>query len=289
MDAVNSNFSDASSDCSSIVSNLSEISATASYRFLRYEILAGERINSKLLYTNDEKQFYRFNSAVKNGDAYLCAEPNCKKRVHLRKDKLCIQYEKYYIHNHATKEQMYEELKVLNIIKKKCADLTTLLNERRQSVRDVFYAVLAEYPHLKNTLGNNFFKHERALQLIRNKAIPENPKTADEIAKIFTRDDIMNLLGNTKDGSILYDGAMECDDFSFCVFSSKSSIELFVSHVRPLDRIIMMDGTFAVVPIGSFNQLLILYAVYMEKVRNIYISLTMFMFMLNRITNFDSI
>lgn len=104
MDTVNINFTDASSDSSSVVSNLSEISATASYRFLRYELLPGERINSELLYTNDEKQFYRFNSKMKSGDAYLCCEPNCNKRVHLRQDKMCIQYEKYFVHNHSTKE-----------------------------------------------------------------------------------------------------------------------------------------------------------------------------------------
>lgn len=266
MDAHNIDFSDASSDTASVVSNLSEISATASYRFLRYELLPGERINSELLYTNDENQFYRYNSAVKNGDAYLCAEAKCNKRVHLRKDRLCIQYEKYFTHNHNSKEKKYEELKVLNIIKKKCSDLTNLLNERRQSVRDIFYAVLAEYPHLKKTLGEKFYKHERALQIIRNRSMPENPKSANEIAKMFERADVMNLLGNAKDGTVFYNGAMECEDFSFCVFSSESSIRLFTSRVKPFDRIMMMDGTFGVVPIGPFNQLLIIHAIYMEKV-----------------------
>lgn len=261
------------SDTGSVVSNLSDISATHSYRFLRYELLPGERINSELLYTNDEKHFYRYNSTVKSGDAYLCSEPKCNKRVHLRKDRLCIQYEKYYVHNHSTKEKKYEELKILNIIKKKCSDLTTVLNERRQSVRDIFYAVLADHPHLKNTFGQKFFKQERALQLIRNKSMPKNPKTADEIAKIFARSDVMSLLGNAKDGTVFYNGSVECEDFSFCVFSSTSSIQLFVSRVQPLDRIIMMDGTFGVVPLGSFNQLLIIYSVYMEKVRKIQLGL----------------
>lgn len=161
----------------------------------------------------------------------------------------------------------YEDLKVLNIIKKKCTDLSTLLNERRQSVRDIYFAVLADYPNLKKTLGERFYKHERALQLIRNKALPENPQSADDIAKVFAREDVMNLLGKAKDGTVFYNGAVECEDFSFCVFSSESSIRLYALRVKPLDRVMMMDGTFDVVPIGPFNQLLIIHVVYMGKVR----------------------
>lgn len=76
----------------------------------------------------------------------------------------------------------------------------------------------------------------------------------------------MQLLGTTKDGHEFYNGAVESDDYSFCVFSSKTSIELFSSRIKHGERIMMMDGTFAVVPIGSFDQLLIIYGVYMEKV-----------------------
>lgn len=180
----------ASSECSSISSGVSESSeGSTSYKFLRYEIVPGFRIGSKLLYTKDKKQFYRFNRTNKNGDAYLCAENGCKKRVHLRIDKLCIQQDKYAVHQHETKEKIYEELTVLNEIKSKCADINTLINEKKQSVRDIFYSVMSKHPDVKL----EFYKHERGLQMIRNSALPKNPLNCHDIAKIFERADIIYL------------------------------------------------------------------------------------------------
>lgn len=266
MEATNIVFSDASSESSSVISNISDLSNlndnNCEYRFLSYEIVTGQQINSNLLYTKDEKQFYRFNSSNKNADAYLCFVRNCKQRVHLRKDKMCVQKKRYFTHNHATQEKFFEELKILNLVKSKCADISTLFNEKKQSVRNIFYSVLSNYPNVKM----DFYENERCLQLIRNSVLPKNPTTCDDIAKIFEREDIMKLLGTTKDGKAFYNGVFECEECSFCVFSSKGSIELFSSRVKYGDRVIMIDGTFAVVPIGSFDQLLIVYAVYMEKV-----------------------
>lgn len=48
-------------------------------------------------------------------------------------------------------------------------------------------------------------------------------------------------------------------------FSSKKSINLF-KELKPEERIIVMDGTFDVVPIGEFNQLLVIYGVFIDKV-----------------------
>lgn len=250
------------SDSLSATSNISDFSDSCTYRFLSYEFVPGYQINSNLLFTVDEKQFYYFNKANKNADAYLCIEKKCNNRVHLRRDKMCIQQEKYAVHNHGTQEKKFDELRVLNIIKKKCADLSTLLNERKQSARDIFYSVLSNHPGVKI----DFFKVERGLQLLRSAALPKNPANCDEIAEMFSREDIMKLIGTTKDGKVFYNGVFESNEYSFCVFSSESSIKLYCSHVKYGDRTIMMDGTFDVVPIGSFDQLLIIYAVYMEKV-----------------------
>lgn len=107
--ALDSN--DASSESSSVISGISEFNEkNSTYRFSKYEFVVGSRINSKLLYTIDENQFYRFNKNNKNGAAYLCAEDSCKSRVHIRKENLCIQQEKYYEHKHETKEKKYKEL-----------------------------------------------------------------------------------------------------------------------------------------------------------------------------------
>lgn len=68
-------------------------------------------------------------------------------------------------------------------------------------------------------------------------------------------------------------GPLICDKALFCnsklngergptVFSSKTSIQLFSARSKHRERVMMMDGTFAIVPIGSSDQLLIIYGVY---------------------------
>lgn len=123
----NRTASTSSDDRSSISSASSDIEDTG-YIFLTYIIMQGYRWNASfLLYTTEEKQFYRFNRRTKDSDAYICAEENCNCRVYVRADKNCVQNgKKYNKHNHGTREKKYNELFVLNLIKAKCADLKTL-------------------------------------------------------------------------------------------------------------------------------------------------------------------
>lgn len=268
MDLEDDNFSDASSVSSSTSSASSALSSVSdiiennsSFRYMRYKITTGKRRNSKMIFTTDEEQYYSFNSSNKNCDAYKCVE--CNSRVHLNKvTNILTQKVRYYVHNHAKKGKLEENLNILNEIKMKCADITLLINGRKQSVRDIFYSVLSKYP----AADIEFFKHERTLQLIINAALPKNPVNTSDIVNIFQRDDLMQLLGNAKDNSQFFDGVLEGNDYSACFFSSKPAIELFEINVLPGKRVIMIDGTFDVVPVGSFKQLLIIYAVYMEKV-----------------------
>lgn len=230
----NENFSDASSDSSSVISTISEFNENISSRSLKYEFVVGCRKNSNLLYTHEENQFYRFNSKNKNGDAYLCAEKSCKSRVHMMQDKTCIQQLKYFKHNHETKEQKYEDLKVLNIIKMKCADISTLMNSKPQSVRDIFYSVLSNHQNVKLS----FYSFERTLQMIRNDSLPKNPISCDDISKMFQLPEISNLIGKTKDEKDFFNGVFESDDYAFAVFSSRTSIEIFESHEEYGSRVI---------------------------------------------------
>lgn len=161
MEPTNINSFDACSTSSGVsIDNSSESNNSLAYRFLSYEFITGDRINSKLLFTTDEKHIYRFNAEGKCGNTYLCKK--CNSRVVVRKDKMCIQYEKYFRHNHEKEEQKHKELNVLNIIKQKCADISTLMNGKKQSVHDIFYSITPDYPDVKL----NFLKHERCLQVI---------------------------------------------------------------------------------------------------------------------------
>lgn len=122
-------------------------------------------------------------------------------------------------------------------------------------MRDIFYSVLSNYP----TISIDFYSVERNLQIIRNKSLLKNPFSCDVIAKMFEREDIMEIIGKIKKADIFYNGCMEANEFSFCVFSLFISIQIFESRINFGERILMMDGTFDVVPMGEFNQLLVIY------------------------------
>lgn len=115
--------------------------------------------------------------------------------------------------------------KIKYIVKRKCIDLETILNEKKQNPRNIFYSVVSNYPHV----NIDFFEHQRGIQLLVKAAIPKNPSNCDDIEHIFQRDDIAKLLGTTKCGRTFYNGAFECAQFSFCLFSSPATIELFES------------------------------------------------------------
>lgn len=177
-----------------------------------------------------------------------------------RKDGKCVQFVHYKSHTHGTREKKYRELYMLNLVKQKCVDIKTLLNEKKQSVRDIFYSVKANYPDVEI----DFYKIERTLQINRNAALPSNPTTCDDIQKIFERSDIMNLIGMTKQIETFFNGVFESQHHSFCVFSAPKAIKLFQKHEPK--GIVVMDATFDIVPLGAFNQILIIYGIFMEKV-----------------------
>lgn len=103
--------------------------------------------------------------------------------------------------------------------------------------------------------------------MIRSAKLPKNPNTTDDIENLFNREDIKNTLGQTKSNSIFFDGVLEGNDHSACFFSSKDALDIFEQNVPYGEREIMIDGTFDIVPIGTFKQLLVVYGVYMGKVR----------------------
>lgn len=113
-------------------------------------------------------------------------------------------------------------------------------------------------------------KIERTLQMIKKGALPKTPKTVKEIAEAFEKIDVMNSYGSTLqtvdlNGDALpeklrfFDTAYECKNYAYCVFSSKQTIELIEKNMKPSERHVLMDATFRIVPVGPFNQLLILY------------------------------
>lgn len=78
---------------------------------------------------------------------------------------------------------------------------------------------------------------------------------------------IVDLNGeNLENKYSFYDAAEDHGDHAFCVFSSKVSIQLIEAEIPEKRRHILMDATFRTVPMGPFNQLLILYVKKQKKV-----------------------
>lgn len=99
-------------------------------------------------------------------------------------------------------------------------------------------------------------------QRIKRGTIPENPENVAEIEDAFKSPKIMNTFGMSAHRSnkkIFFDGAVKKADHSFCVFSSKTIVELVKTHIPVDERHILMDATFKIVPLSEFKQLLILY------------------------------
>lgn len=59
---------------------------------------------------------------------------------------------------------------------------------------------------------------------------------------------------------------VSCANFSNCIFSSQSSIELMKKYTDADDRFFIMDGTFRVTPHRIFDQVLVIYVRFGIKV-----------------------
>lgn len=108
-----------------------------------------------------------------------------------------------------------------------------------------------------------FAKVQKTLQRIKNGVLPKNPISVEEIKAAFNRPEILQAFGHTfgEDGTkdIFFDDAIDTGDVQYCVFSSKKIIKVINEHI-PKDKLhLLMDATFRTVPLGPFNQLLIIY------------------------------
>lgn len=102
----------------------------------------------------------------------------------------------------------------------------------------------------------------RNCQKIKNGVVPKNPTNVDELNETFKDEQVMNTYGfsqHKEDRRRFFDVAVQRNDYSYCVFSSKHLIELALGNLVEDDLHVLMDATFKIVPFGGFSQLLILY------------------------------
>lgn len=100
------------------------------------------------------------------------------------------------------------------------------------------------------------------MQKNRNHGVPKAPETVAEIRESISRAEIYDFYCKTdhQDGrEIFLDHLYDGKDFSYCIFSSKKIMQHIEQSTKPNERRYLIDGTFKVVPFGSFKQLLIIH------------------------------
>lgn len=109
----------------------------------------------------------------------------------------------------------------------------------------------------------------RNLRRIKKTVRPKNPKTVDALIDEFKKPSVMSKFGlNSRKNERFYINTVQRKTFSFTIFASVQIMSLIEKHVKPMDRRYLIDGTFQLVPIGFFRQLLIIHIEYMNDVSN---------------------
>lgn len=108
-------------------------------RQIDFEIVPGKRFNSQLLWSQNEMQFYKFNTKLRTGISYLCYH-GCSARVIIRDDGKCYKTDSHKGHNHSTNYDLYKELATKNELKKKCIEDST-----SKSVKEIYDEIILRY------------------------------------------------------------------------------------------------------------------------------------------------
>lgn len=114
-----------------------------------------------------------------------------------------------------------------------------------------------------------FKRVERNARRYKHPKYPKLPKSATDIIKAFAKKEIILKYGlNLRKTKRFYiDTVVNGSEF-FTVFASHQIIGLIEKHIAPRDRKYMLDGTFKIVPLTDYYQLLIIHIEYKNDVRS---------------------
>lgn len=118
------------------------------------------------------------------------------------------------------------------------------------------------------TCSVKFADIQQTLQAIRSSAIPPTPKTANEIEQAYLNPTVFEEFGQSFHDvpKVFFKKAYECKQYSYCIFASETNMAYITENIAIANRCYLMDATFKIVPDCSFNQLLIVYVEYLDKV-----------------------
>lgn len=225
---------------------------------LDFEFIVGEKKNSQLIVTKHDLNIYSINGFCKMGTRYRCRDRKCRAYViYCAQKKKVFKLQKSPPHKHFTPDNDYWNLFALQQMREKCANLTALAGGKRlASVRSIFTSVKKEYPRCTLEYRNI----QKTLERVKSGVLPKNPISVSQIHESFQNPEILKSFGFTfGDDKPFFDTAVETEQFSYCVFSSKSIIKMAEDNISIGNRHVLMDATFRTCPLGPFNQLLILY------------------------------
>lgn len=214
---------------------------------MEFEITAGFKVNSKLLYSAD-KQLFQKTSEKNSTSYYKCYVENCSAKIKLDTGALCCSYiDGSSIHTHGTQEYSYNLFKVDNKMKIRCST-------EKKRPRDIFDEECVM--NQEATQNMQYAKRHRTFKYHQKNGLPQNPKTLEDVKAFFEDSDIMTKIGqtlHTTDPKLFYQDTVITPTFAYAIFSS----EAILANL-PVNRSVRIDCTFKCVPKSPFTQLLIL-------------------------------
>lgn len=104
-----------------------------------------------------------------------------------------------------------------------------------------------------------------------SKVFAASPKTPTDVVSMFQKENIFTNFGLTlhegQEKTAFFKVCHDSKDFAYCVFGSDKIVKLINENIPDNNnKKILIDGTFSIVPLGCFKQLILLQIKYYEKV-----------------------
>lgn len=217
------------------------------FQNFEFELVTGFRSNSKLLWVPEENSLYKQNTYSKtyNGMAYTCYNDECKARKVLTEQGQLLTIAASHV-THLSMQPIYKELHYLNVMKEMCKTepipLQSPIYLTKFKQCKLFRNELSENECIVLTKFNRWEADEecsgpfpivqgsveKTMMNLRNEKFRKAPTHCNEIDSIF-EDELMSstfCYSFHKERYRLYDTTFSSDEFGYCIYSSKKSINL---------------------------------------------------------------
>lgn len=114
---------------------------------------------------------------------------------------------------------------------------------------------------------------KRTLERLSSRTFLKSPQTPLEVIESFQTEFIWKNYGLSRDKKHprpFFKACISEAEFSYCIFASEAIMEGITENINVGQRRYLIDGTFKVVPVGCFKQLLVIYIQYLDEQVNIF-------------------